>query len=180
MGQLELLVEIAAEQHGLLRVADAVGAGIAPAVLRRLALEGRLERVSHGVYRVAALPIDHLTPYVEASLWANGIGVISHASAIEMLGLADVAPRRIHITVPATYNPRRAGGAHYRVHRLDLEPAEVTTYEGVPVVTAATGIDQSIEDGEDPEQLRLAVRTAEDRGLLTRSETSLLLARLGQ
>jgi predicted transcriptional regulator of viral defense system len=97
-----------------------------------------------------------------------------------MLGLAHVAPRRIHITVPATYNPRKGGGDHYRVHRLELDPAEVTTHEGVPVVTAATGIDQSIDDGEDPEQLRLAVRTAGDTGLLTHSETSRLLARLAQ
>jgi predicted transcriptional regulator of viral defense system len=178
MTQIEQLVEIAAEQHGLLRVADAASVGVASAVVRRLAHEGRLERVSHGVYRVVALPTDRLTPYLEASLWANGLGVISHASAIEMLELADVAPRRIHITVPAAYNPRKVGGAHYRVHRLELEQAEVTTHEGVPVVDAAVAIGQSIDDGEDPEQLRLAVRTAGDRGLLTRSETSGLLARL--
>jgi len=172
MSQYERLVEIAADQHGVLRAADATDAGIASSALRRFVTDGRLQRVAHGVYRVVALPADALTPYLEAVLWSNGFGVISHASAIEVLRLADFAPRRIHLTVPAAYNPRKAGGQHYRVHRINLEPAELTTHKGVPVVTSYLAILQSIDDGEDPEQLRLATRTARARGLLTRSESS--------
>jgi hypothetical protein len=48
------------------------------------------------------------------------------------------------------------------------------------VVTAAVAVGQLIDNGGDPEQLRLAVRTAGDRGLLTRPEDSRLVARLRQ
>lgn len=176
--QYEALVEIAAENHGLVRTEDATGAGLARSNLHRLRVTGRVEEVSRGVYRVTALPTDRLTTYMEAVLWANGRGVISHASALEMLELCDIIPRRIHLTVPRAYNPRKAGGEGYEVHRNDLPAEDLTIREGVPVVTAFRAIKQALGDGEDREQLRLAVRTATREGLLLRSEAARLWARL--
>lgn len=178
MGQFADLVTIAAEQHGLLRTENAVAAGVASATLHRWVADGRLEREAHGLYRVTALPQGRLTPYMEATLWANGHGVISHASALEMLELCDVFPPRICITVPAAYNPRKRGGEEYRVSRTDLPASDLTVYEGVPVATAFRAIMQSIEDGEDPEQLRLAIRNATTQGLLLRNEAAKLWARM--
>ena len=82
-----------------------------------------------------------------------------------MMELCDLIPRRIHITVPAAYNPRKAGAERYRVHRHTLYETDLSYYEGVPTVTAARAIHQSIRDGEDPDQLRTAIRNAFGEGL---------------
>lgn len=176
MSQFAELVSIAADQHGLLSTEHAVRAGVASASLQRWVADGRLERVAHGLYRVIALPSDRLTAYLEATMWANGQGAVSHASALEMLELCDVLPPRICITVPARYGPRKHGGEHYRVRRLDLPSADLTEYEGVPVVTVFRAIAQSTSDGEDPTQLRLAIRNAIDRGLILDREVEQLSA----
>lgn len=178
MGQFAGIVAIAAEQHGLFRTENAVEAGVASATLRRWVADGRLERTAHGLYRVTALPQDRLSPYMEATLWANGQGVISHASALEMLELCDVFPPRICITVPAAYNPRKRDGEQYRVCRIDLSDTAVTVHEGVPVVMAFLAIMQSVDDGEDPEQMRLAIRNATAQGLLLRNDVAKLRARM--
>jgi len=178
MRNYDALVAVAADNHGVLRTKDATAAGVGSSILNRFLLDGRLERLAHGLYRVTALPEDRLTPYTEATMWANGEGVISHASALEMQELCDILPRRIHITVPQTYNPRRAGGDRYQIHRYTLPPGDLTHYEGVSVVTAYRAIRQALNDGEDPAQLRLAVRSASRRGLLSRSEAARLWARL--
>ena len=178
MCQYAELVAIAAEQHGLLRTEDAAAVGVASSSLRRWVADGRLERKTHGLYRVTALPLDRLTPYMEAALWANGHGVISHASALEMLELCDVFPPRIRITVPANYNPRKRGGEDYRVIRTDLPASDITVHEDVPIVTAFRAIVQSIKDGKDPAQLRLAIRNATTQGLLLHREVSVLRERM--
>lgn len=178
MRTFDTLVEMAAEQHGLVDTVAVHAVGIPPATLTRYTKSGRLERIAHGVYRVPAIPEDRLTPYMEAVLWARGEAVISHASALEMLELCDVFPSKIHLSVPSSYRPRRAGGQHFRVHRQNLRPADVTAFSGVPVVTAYQAILQSADVGEDPEQLRLAVRNATKEGLLLRAEAARLKRRL--
>lgn len=176
--QYDTLVQVAADNHGLVRAADAAELGIAPPALTRYRNAGRIEQLARGVYHVVALPTDRLTPYMEAVMWANGHGAISHASALEMMDLCEIVPRRIHLTVPARYNPRKAGGERYRVHRHTLPDADITAFEGVPVVTAYRAIRQAIASGEDREQLRTAVRTATRQGLLLRREAAKLWAML--
>jgi len=178
VGTFDTLVEVAAEQHGLVDTASARTLGIPPVSLTRYTTSGRLERVAHGLYRVTAIPDDRLTPYMAAVLWARGAAAISHASALEMLELCDVFPPKIHLTVPPAYRPRKAGGQHYRIHRQNLRPTDLTVFSGVPVVTAYQAILQSALTGEDPEQLRLAVRNATKEGLLLRAEAARLKRRL--
>lgn len=176
--QFDTLVEVAADNHGLFRAEDATNAGVAGSTLQRWRHAGRIERVAHGLYRVTALPPDRLAPYMEAVSWAAGRGAISHASTLEMMELCDLIPRRIHLTVPAAYNPRKAGADRYRVHRHTLPQTDLTSYQGVPTVTAARAIHQSTRDGEDPDQLRTAIRNAFGEGLLLRSEAARLRAAL--
>jgi predicted transcriptional regulator of viral defense system len=45
-----------------------------------------------------------------AALWPAGRGVLSHDTALELHELCDVNPEKIHLTVPADYQPRRRGG----------------------------------------------------------------------
>lgn len=105
-------------------------------------------------------------------MWARGEAAVSHLSAPEMMELCDVLPRHIRMTVPETYNPRKAGGEEFRVHRHTLPNTDLTYFEGVPV-TAYRAIRQAIGDGEDPAQMFLAIRNASSEGLLLRSEAAL-------
>lgn len=75
--------------------------------------------------------------FSEAIAWTARRGVISHESALDLLGLlelCDVNPPLIHLSVPRDYAPRRRGGAHYRVWRRNLDPADVIAVDGLPVV----------------------------------------------
>lgn len=172
------LLEIAARQHGLFSVQQAVDAGVADAIVRKLAARDVLERRAHGVYRIAAFPIEPATEYMEAVLWAKGRGVIGGEAALVVWDLADVNPRKIDLVVPTSYRPRRQGGELYRVRRIDLMPDDVDEVDGVPVVTPAVAIRQTIDGGVPADLVEQAVRRAEARELIGRQTSARLLVAL--
>jgi len=95
--------------------------------------------------------------------------VVSHESALQLHGLADVNPSRIHLTVPRDNHPRAAGGELYRTHRRELAASDVTQVDTLPVTTVARTIRDCIATGTDPYQLRLAIDHAERDGTLRRA-----------
>jgi predicted transcriptional regulator of viral defense system len=165
----DLLVERAAEQHGYLTTRDARDLGIDPTQLRLMAARGRLERAGRGVYRVPLLPRGEHDALAAAVAWSLGRGVVSHESALQLHGLADVNPSRIHLTVPRENHPRAAGGETYRTHRRDLAPSDVTQVDSLPVTTVARTIRDCMTTGTDPYQLRMAIDHAESAGTLRRT-----------
>lgn len=171
---LDDLVDLALDHHGYVRAQDARGRGIAGSQLRKLAASGRLEHVAHGLYRVAFLPRNANDEYAEASLWASGRGVISHSSALALHQLCDVNPSRLHVTVPASYVPRRTGGELYRIWRRTLPAEDITTVDDIPVVTPARAVMDALSAGEDPGMLRQAIRTARSRGDITSAQAARL------
>ncbi|HUZ43781.1 MAG TPA: hypothetical protein VMU63_05200 [Acidimicrobiales bacterium] len=82
-----------------------------------------------------------------AVLWAGRRGFVSHESALDLHELCDVNPRFVHLTVPSPCRPRRRGGELYRIHHERLEPKEMTSVEGIPVVTATAAIRQAARSG---------------------------------
>ncbi|WP_322612662.1 type IV toxin-antitoxin system AbiEi family antitoxin domain-containing protein [Dermacoccus abyssi] len=140
----------AVEQHGYITTRDARELGVDPTQLRLIASRGRLERVGRGVYRVPLLPRTEHDELAEAVAWTLGRGVISHESALVLYGLSDVSPSRIHLTVPRDNHPRAAGGELYRLHRRDLDLAEVTEHDGIPVTAPSCTIRDCLADGTDP------------------------------
>jgi predicted transcriptional regulator of viral defense system len=165
----DLLVERAAEQHGYVTTRDARELGIDPTQLRLMAARGRLERAGRGVYRVPLLPRGEHDELAAAVAWSLGRGVVSHESALQLHGLADVNPSRLHLTVPRENHPRAVGGDMYRTHRLDLAPSDVTQVDSLPVTTVARTIRDCMATGTDPYQLRLAIDKAERDGTLRRT-----------
>lgn len=168
------LLELAADQHGLVTTKGARGVDIDPAQLRLLASRGRLEHVSHGVYRVSAFPVDDLLPYAEAVAWSGGRGVVSHESALAMRGIGDFNPSRIDVTLPGDYFPRRQIPRTLRLHRERLLPANIETVDGVATVTVYTALKQVITDGSDPYHVRRAVADAYKAGHIAAREANRL------
>jgi predicted transcriptional regulator of viral defense system len=170
------LAELAADQYGLVTVADARAVGYADRTVAQMATRGQLERVSRGVYRVPFLPGGELGPYMEAALWPVGVqGVLSHETALDLWDVSDVNPAKIHITVPRDHRPQRAVPAAYVVHRQDLADSDTTTIEGVPLVTLERAVRDCAAGHLGADLLRQAVRAGRGRGLLTRRQAADLL-----
>jgi predicted transcriptional regulator of viral defense system len=174
----ETLLEIAGAQRGFITPADAEEVGVDPVQLRKMTARGRLEHVSHGVYRFTGFPRANHDQLMAAVLWAGRRGFVSHESALDLHELCDVNPRFVHLTVPSPYRPRRRGGELYRIHHERLEPKEMTSVEGIPVVSATTAIRQAARSGSDPNLVEQAIRTARARGVLDLPPEEAVIRRL--
>lgn len=165
------LLELAHDQYGYVTPRDARELGIDPLRLQDLARRRLADHVAHGVYRIPLVPRTGLDQYMEATLWPQAVqGVLCHETALDLHELCDVNPAKIHLTVPATYRPRRVVPKLYVLHRRDLAARDVTRHEGIPVVTPYRAILDGIEAYLGPRLLNQAIENAEARGLLTRDE----------
>jgi predicted transcriptional regulator of viral defense system len=175
------LAEVANEQYGFLTPEDARELGIDPINLVRMFQRGHLERRSTGVYRMRLTPPSPLDVYMEATLWpGRGVrGVLSGETALELYELSDVNPAKIEITVPRAHRIRREVPATYRVHHEDLPESDVTSFEGIPIVTPARAIRQAHASHVGPALVGQAIDHGERNGRLTRRKADELRRELG-
>ena len=124
---LARLLEVAVEQHGLFTLPQAAAAHVPDDQIRRMAAKGVLERRAQGVYRIAAVPFNRFTEFMEAVLWAKGRALIAGESALLLWDLADVNPRKIHLAIAPEYRPRRSGGCRMRFTAFGF-PTRCTVY----------------------------------------------------
>lgn len=170
------LLDRAQQQYGYLTPEDARELGIDPTQLRLMLARDTLERRGHGIYRVPVVPPTDLDGYMEATLWTGRRGVLSHETALDLYELCDVNPGAIHLTVPSGFRTRRAVPDTYRLHRFDLNPAEVAWHEGIPIVTPERAILGGIEQALGWQLLDQAIETARARGLITKPAAERLAA----
>lgn len=166
------LFEIAEDNYGFVTVDQARQVGIRPQRLAEMARRGALRREAVGLYRLEPFPADELDSYKKASLWPYGVeGVLSHETALELYGLSDVNPAKIHLTVPKDYRVRhREVPPLYQLHHEHLDDRDVTRYEGLPIVVAAKAIRQCHEAHLRRDLLRQALEEAKGQGLINRRE----------
>ena len=160
---LARLLEVAAPQHGLFTLPQAAEVGVGDVYVRKMAARGVVERRAQGVYRIPAIPIDEYTELMEAVLWAKGRGVIVGETALVLWDLADVNPRKIHLAVPPGYRPRRQDGRLYQVRHARLDAEDRDEVHGIPTVTPAVAIRQSIADGVGGDMIEQAIHRAQAR-----------------
>lgn len=129
---------------------------------------GRFERVRRGLYRVQGFPRDEHDDMREA--WMAAVGardaLLSHQSALALLGLSDEIPDAVHLLVPR----RRRGlrpplGVVIHTHP-DGEAVPTIWRDGLPLSTAARTL-ADVSSALQPEQLQLAVRQTLREGLAT-------------
>jgi predicted transcriptional regulator of viral defense system len=168
-----LIAEIAADQHGYVTLQDAVAAGVSGVTLARMAQRGTLERASQAVYRVPLIPADELDELMRAVLWPRGVrGVLSHQTALELHGLSDVNPSKIHLTVPRAHRVQRTVPAGYMLHREDLASEDVTAHDGIPIVMPTRAVLQTHAAGLGPALIAQAIQDGRGKGLFSAEQAT--------
>lgn len=162
------LYEIAAGQHGYFTAAQARACGFSSRLLAHHVARGRYERVRWGLYRLRAYPSGPHDEVVAAWLAVGKeLAVVSHDSALDLLGLSDVIPDAVHLTVPrARRKTRPLPGTIVHTTTRPFRPGDLTEREGIRLTAPARTILDAAEIGVGPEQIELAVRQAAERGLI--------------
>jgi len=163
------LYEVAAEQGGYFTMKQAMECGYSRALIAYHAKRGIFVWIRQGLYRFREYqPSDHedvLAAWLSAG---KDIAVVSHESALDMLGLTDVIPNVIHITVPRakrSITPRP--GVKIHTTKKAITKAEIVVRDGITTTSPTRTILDVAESGIDPEQVERAVSQAVNRGLAT-------------
>lgn len=166
------LFEIASEQGGYFTAQQALSCGFSRANLSHHAQSGRFRRVRHGLYRLKDYPSSPREDVIRAWLSVGkDTAVVSHQSALELLGLSDLVPDAVHLTVPrAARYRRRMPGVH--VHTTTEPPtlSETVVVDGIRITSPARSIADAAAAGESPEHILAAARQALSRGMVTRDQ----------
>lgn len=163
----------ALDQYGYVTTLDAAELGVPPVELRKLAGRGGLEHVAYGLYRFDDVPRTGRDEYMEAVLRVGRDAYLTHDAVLALHDLGLVNPRRIRVGTP--HRARARMPEYIEVVQQHLEPAELTTYEGIPSATVARALldCRGILMGD---RLADAAREAARQGLLRRSEAEGVLA----
>jgi hypothetical protein len=142
--KIVVLAEIAAGQWGMITTAQAAASGVSAQTVARMAHDGQLERLAHGIYRLAGTP-PHADDEVRA-LWlaidpqrtaseriaAADVAVVSYRSAAVLHRLGDVDADVVEFTVASRHQTRRGD---VRIHRGTVDASDKTLVDGLPVTT---------------------------------------------
>ena len=162
------LYAVASAQAGCFTAAQAAGHAFSTSLLTHHVRSGRFVRVSRGLYRFRDHPAQAGDEIVAAWLRLAPDAVVSHESALEVLGLADTIPDLVHLTVPRRRRRLVAQDGvaiHTTTHALG--PGDTVTRRGMRVTASARTIADIAATGVAPDQVVAAVRAALDRGMTT-------------
>lgn len=164
-----LLYDTAEAQDGYFSTQQAEEAGVSRVTLAKAVQRGTLERTSRGVYRMTRFPIMSSNAHLwEAVLWPHvrtqKNGVLSHYTALQIHGLSDVNPAKVHITLPKGFRQMRQPPAWLVVHRAELTAGDVVLVDNLPATSIARTL-RDIVDMGDAVAFADAVRDARLRNL---------------
>ena len=162
------LYAVASGQAGCFTAAQAAENGFKTSLLSHHVRSGRFVRISRGLYRFRDYPVQPGDEIVAAWLRQAPGAVVSHESALEVLGLADTIADRVHLTVSRSRRRLVAqDGVAIHTTTHPLGPTDVVTRRGMRVTAPARTIADVAATGVAPDQVTAAVKTALDRGMTT-------------
>ncbi len=164
----EALFETASGQAGYFTTEQAAADGFSSALLTHHTKTGRFQRVARGLYRLRDYPSAPGEEIVAAWLRQAPRAVVSHESALELLGLSDILADQVHLTVPRARR-RLVAQPGVTIHTTThpLADAEVISRHGVRLTAPARTIADVAAAGLAPDQVSAAVSQALRRGLTT-------------
>lgn len=159
---------LASEQGGYFTSAQAHAYGYNKQLLAHLAETGRFQRQRRGLYRLRDFPSSPREDVMAAWLAAGKEqAVVSHESALDLLGLSDVVPSSIHLLLPCTrrwFHAPPGVTLHTTTHPMSA--GEVVMRQGMRVTAPQRTILDVAEGCAASEQVILAVRQARERGMI--------------
>jgi predicted transcriptional regulator of viral defense system len=163
---------MASEQSGYFTAEQARACGFSWALLSHHVKSGHFIRVRRGLYRFREYPSSPREHVLAAWLAAGrDVAVVSHESALDLLGLSDVIPDAVHLTVPRSrrnLSSIRGVKVHTTVRPLKADQRVVR--DGIVLTSATRSILDAAEAGMSPEQVEMAVTQAIERGLATEEQ----------
>lgn len=124
---------VASEQHGTFSRAQARAAGASPNLVRSRVDQGRWQVLAPGVLGLPGHRSSLRRDLWVAVLHGGDGAAVTHEAAGVVRGMEGVRVGRLTISVPRARSHPLPGVTWHRVS--DLEPADVTTIEGLPVTT---------------------------------------------
>ncbi|TXJ05172.1 MAG: transcriptional regulator [Aeromicrobium sp.] len=172
------LGSIAERRWGLFTTAQAVAAGVSRKQLVRLTSSRVIERVAHGVYRMAGAPPQKHENIYATWLALGGATATRTKPGVPPLVAAGVTAAVVHeigdffldgldFVVPSRKGTRLAD---VRLRIRILEPDDVVSVDGLPALTVERTILDLIELGTDTSLVTDALRDAVRQGKITRVE----------
>ena len=170
------LYDRALDQYGYVTTGNAHDLGVPAVELRKITQRGGVEHVAYGLYRFVDVPHTSRDQFMEAVLRVGPEAYLTHDAVLALHELGLVNPRRIRVGTPKRARPRLP--EYIEVFQRQLNPDDLTIYEGIPCTTVARAlIDcRGLVMGE---RLIDAAHEAARTGLLRKSEMSRIITELG-
>lgn len=170
MSIYEDIYETAADNYGIITREQAAALGVSDKELSRLALDGRLTRVGHGVYRIKHHVPGPFDPYAESVAVVGPGAYLYGESVLAMFSLCPTNPAKMYVGTPRRVRRKLPEGMKV-VQRQNA--SDVSEYEGIPSQEVAAAI-RSCIGKIMPERLQAAVKEALRQGLLREDEAEAL------
>lgn len=170
---LRMLTATASAQGGYFTAKQARDAGYDYPHLEYHVKADNFQRTGHGLYRLPAFPPSEHDDLIRLALWSRGRddqpqAVASHETALGVLGLGELLPKKVHLTVPQTFRKKPPRGVV--LHRMKLAAGDVEERDGFRVTSAMrTLLDVSATDAVSQDQLERALGDALRLGLVHRT-----------
>jgi hypothetical protein len=165
------LYQVAAAQSGYFSTRQAKRAGYSPQLLAKYLRNGRVVRALRGVYRIKHFPSSEWEDLVTAWLWSERAAVVSHETALSVLGLLTARPTRVHLTLPASWRRRRLRVPPAVVlHHADVPEHQRTRTGAVPTTSVPRTLLDCREARIPARIVRKALADARARGLIRRRD----------
>lgn len=155
---------IAFSQAGYFTAAQALDIGYSYQAQKYHADHGNWLRVQRALFRLPGWPSETTDAFARWSVWARGLAVVSHESALSVHDLSDVNPARIHLTVPPAF---RASDDAVLLHRGEVPADDLEQRSGWQVTTPLRALVDVASSDTPQEILDDAVTEALDRAIVT-------------
>ncbi len=165
MNKEDKLLEIAESQQGYFTSRQAVECGFSRANFHRKLRSGKwCKEGLRGIYRLANYPSPARPELALWTLWSankqgHPLGIWSHETALDIHGLSDVAPAKLHMSVPKNFRRSTAIPNVLCLHFVDeIPPSNIEQRQGYRVTTPLRTLGDVIREGViQNEQIEVAI-----------------------
>lgn len=159
------LLQIAESQQGYFTSRQAEESGFSRTNFHRKIQSGKWRKEAlRGIYRFANFPSTLRPELALWTLWSadkqgNPQGIFSHETALEIHGLSDLTPAKIHMSVPRSFRKRNKIPSNLCLHFVDDIPqSEIESRQGYRVTVPLRTLADVIQEGRTQnEQIELAI-----------------------